>query len=247
MKRTLCFTWITLIALLVFCPPLHAAPFSFGDSVNYWPPWGNGTVDDTKDVIGVPNLTGGYGTIENGFIQEVHFEWTDGGSPLLDPLGDLFIDRGNDATWDYIVTHQGLIYDFSFPMAQNGTDPYYQLTERDIDWSGYDVREWHPVWFENADNVASVGTAQVTGDMSQSSGTVSFMDFAFSGIEGIDVGYEEFALAFTPLCANDALFESASAPVPEPATVLLLGMGVAVAFLGFSRPGRASSTARGQG
>ncbi len=241
MHRTLPIGVLTLLAFLALGSVLHAAPFSFGDSVHYWPTWENGTADDNQDVIGVPNLTGGYGTIENGFIQEVHFEWTGGGSHLLDPVGDLFIDRGGDAVWDYVVTHQGLIYDFAFPMAQGATpgDPYYQLTKREIEWaSRYDVRDWHPVWFQNADQVASVGSAQVSGDMSQWSGTVSFTDFAFTGIEGIDVGYEDFIVAFTPKCANDALYESTSAPVPEPATVVLLSMGIAVLF-GFSRPGRA--------
>lgn len=246
MKHILCTGLMVLLAVFAFGPLLHAAPFSFEDSVNYWPTWGNGTADDTKDVIGVPNLTGGYGTIEDGLIQGVHIEWTGGGDPLLDPVGDLFIDRGGDAVWDYVVTHQGLIYDFSFPMAKNETESYYALTGRDIDWPGYDVRDQHPVWFQNKDGVDPVGEARISGNMRRPSGTVSFSDFAFTDIEGIDVGYEDFIVAFTPKCANDALYESVSAPVPEPGTVVLLGMGIAVLF-GFARPGaphRLFSTAK---
>jgi hypothetical protein len=41
-----------------------ATPYSFGDSVTYWPGWQNGTGDDGKDVIGTPDFLGGTAYIE---------------------------------------------------------------------------------------------------------------------------------------------------------------------------------------
>ena len=100
------------------------------------------------------------------------------------------------------------------------------------------MREWHPVWFENADNGASIGTVQVSGHLSQPSGTVAFTDFNFSGSPGIYNGGEDFIIGFNEECANDAFYESVASPVPEPSTMLMFAPGLAGFFVFGRRHGK---------
>ncbi|MBM4332317.1 MAG: hypothetical protein FJ117_14055 [Deltaproteobacteria bacterium] len=47
---------------------------NFGDGAKYWPGWNNNTSDDNKDVIGVPNFTGGSLEITNiGYLTKITF------------------------------------------------------------------------------------------------------------------------------------------------------------------------------
>jgi hypothetical protein len=247
-----------IIAAFIFAGSTgaNAGPFTFGDTVIYWPNWGNGTGDDSRDVIGVPNITsdGGSGVMVNNYLQSLSISWRDGGHPYIKEPGDVFIDVGVDGTWDYILTHwpdesqyerttlsewsrgtsnvPGLIYRFSFDL----TDPdyYYHTDEGDgtldaneIYWGTYtpgSIRESHPVWFRNLDGVDPIGTLEWSGDLSQSSGTLTFENFSFNpGESGILVDHD-FIIAFAPKCANDVIYSYV--PVPEPGTMFLLFTGI---------------------
>lgn len=51
-----------------------AVPVTFSDTKNYWPGWGNGTADNSTDVIGTPNITGGVADFVNGILKSVHIK-----------------------------------------------------------------------------------------------------------------------------------------------------------------------------
>jgi len=79
--------------------------YSFGDNSIYWPGWGNGSGDDSRDRIGIPEWEGGTAEVDGGYLTELKFDqsitslsnWG-----LLSP-GDLFIDVNNDTIWDVVV------------------------------------------------------------------------------------------------------------------------------------------------
>ena len=89
-----------------------AVPVTFNDTKNYWPTWSNGTSDDSQDVIGTPNITGGTADIVNGLLKSVQINYTNINSFPSLTAGDLFIDLGSNNYWDYVVTSSGQIYKF---------------------------------------------------------------------------------------------------------------------------------------
>ncbi len=64
-------------------------------------------------------------------------------------------------------------------------------------------------------------------------GELGALTYDFSGFD-IMLDLTDFAIAYTPYCANDVIAAGPGAPVPEPATMLLFGTGIA-GLVGASR------------
>ena len=220
------------LMVLMTAGAAQAAPqsFSFGDSINYWNTWGSGdTLDNTKDVIGAPNITGGTGLVdEQGGLVQLNIEYNSYNSQVKG--GDLFIDNGSDNNWDYVLTSGGNIFNVSTlnVSASKGdiTNSLYTMSD-DFTWSG-NYRNDHPIGIDESQLSSSlqIGTYSFT-DFNADLGTDAiFSSFVSGSTEMSLLLGSNFTIAFGAECANDVIFEQVVNPVPIPGAAWLLGTGV---------------------
>jgi len=240
MKRITAIIGIMIIGVCFIAANAHAEVVSFTDNHKYWDGWGNGTNDDSHDVIGIPNFTGGQATIENDRLNNLTFNRAAGTTSYWGALspGDLFINIGNDNTWDYVVdltnwtipgpTDPDAVagnYDiFSISLALDSTTGYILSgLDRQQGWSNYYIRDSHPV-AANWEYLQGqqIGSAYFSG---WGNGTTTQYSFNF---DGLDLGNSgNFTIGWQPNCANDVVYENLHyTATPEPMTVALVGAGV---------------------
>ena len=219
MKRTILalVLGLSLIACNVFATTYH-----FEDNWVNWP----GYTSSLGDTNGTPQISSMDVIVsESGILQQIDINLNGSGYQLYDSL---FINSYNELgtgsnwdSWDYFV-HDGGNSNVGNTSGTVATDGLYSVHANfDYTFVINSNRIGNP-------NGIDTGSLSLTDSSFGASHTNYLVSYDFAQFD-IDIS-DGFFVAYAPWCDND-IIGGGTAPVPEPATMVLLGSGlVGLAF-----------------
>lgn len=244
-----CVSKILFITLSLLTATLSAQAYTIDDNYIGANPTGSYPQWETADVIGAESNFQIHGmdigfTGQNLSTVKIHTEYV---KPLSDigasgtKLGDLFISTNGYTSgvstadtwltgerWEY-----ALIFDNHLPTSSTGALRLYEvaygsfggqgnilLTNNYFKYSGSIYRELQETRINTCDTQHDLGNIG-TWSIDSINGIISFDIADNDWLTGTDFGFH-----WNMTCGNDTIEGGASAPVPEPGTLLLLGGGL---------------------
>jgi len=223
MKIITQFLMISFLAVFLCTSNSMANTYTYKDVYSNWPghsqnvvPPNGYNVDD--DVIGTPLVgTMVVDTVDSSgveYLASVKIDVVSRQSPDY-----LFINnKGDWETWDYLIKYDNTQ---TWTMWKVPETYNYDI----VDHTG--ARNGHPFSIEGLDTPVNYLT-----DIGYSGSSLAY---TFSSVvdNRIALSEEGWTIGYSPWCANDVTL-GGSAPVPEPATMLLFGSGL-IGLAGFGR------------
>ena len=247
MKKTLLSLTLLCMVVTLFMGAANASTtVAFGDDAMIWPGQGNGSAEDSMDVVGNPDILGGNYTISGTMLQSIQFKYTGDNVAEWWSLvpSDLFIDTDANGTWDYVAVNRGEkssgYWDvYSIDVAIGSHTDYMLVLDtgpgvlRDPGpgWEGWTVRTGHGLAIKDSilAGKTAIGSIYFDGwDNLSFNGEILWSGFDFTNLNGggLDVGPGDWAFGWTSNCANDVIYETGSNEVPIPGAMWLLGSGL---------------------